>query len=139
MTADTKRLLFRLGLAVVAAGAVYFLLQMLTPACGKVIGYANEQPAMQVVRLSNTTDAEVVRILRLMDSLFRQKPVLHEDTWPNPSLVEEHTNCWLVVFAHKIPVYRFLGITQTATLTAPNLYITVKKPALTVHFGNWCQ
>ena len=86
MTADTARILKRLALAVAAGGLLYFCLAMLTPACGHLIGYANDQPPLRVVRLSDaTTDAEVQRILRLMDSLFRAKPVLHEDTWPGPS------------------------------------------------------
>jgi hypothetical protein len=125
---------------IIGSGLLFFSAIILTPTLGKVTGYANAQPPLEIIRPTGTgADYDSDRVLRLMRALCAQRPGIEKDFWPIPAKIEEKADCWQVTFAAKIPVYSFLGFQHTVEPSTPNMYVTVNKADYTVSFGKWCQ
>ena len=117
-------------LAGIAPLLVYVLLILLTPACGTIIGYANQQ--LQLHISGNDTE----KPLRLARLFFDARPPLRELYWPEPSAIEEKPDCWLVTFTAKTPIYSFLGFKQILRPPAPTMSISIDKADYRARFGN---
>ncbi len=141
MTAATKTLLRRGALGMAAAGFGYFVIVLLTPTFGRIVGYANQPPALQVAQpVSNPAPAQVIReIQQIADLHFRARPQLAKVYWPQPSRIEERPDCWLVTYTTKIPVYQWLGLRQTLAPTDPAMYMSIAKSDQSMRWGKWCQ
>jgi len=78
-------------------------------------------------------------MLRLTKLHFDNLPDLDRTYWPEPSLIEEHKECWLVAFTRKVPVYRFLGHEEILRPTDEAMFISITKSNYAARFGKWCQ
>ncbi len=140
MSPLTKKIAARIGIGLLAGVLGYICLILLTPTFGTITGYANQQPALQVQQPSNASPAEEVqRMLSLAKLHFDNTRDLDQLYWPEPSLIEEHADCWLVSFTRKVPVYRFLGVHQTVPPTDLAMFISITKSNYAARFGKWCQ
>jgi hypothetical protein len=141
VAADAKRILGSLAVAAAGAGFVYFVIVLLTPTFGRIVGYANEPPALQVAQpVTHPAPAHVVREIReLADLYFRERPQLGKVYWSQPSRIEERADCWLLTYTTKIPVYQWLGLRQTLAPTDPAMYMSIAKSDLSMRWGKWCQ
>ncbi|MCX7915433.1 MAG: hypothetical protein N3A53_03910, partial [Verrucomicrobiae bacterium] len=81
----------------------------------------------------------IVQIRDIAEWHFQSRPQLEKLYWPNPMLIEERTDCWLVVFEQKIPVYKFLWIQQSVPPTDTAMYMSIAKSDLSMRWGAWCQ
>lgn len=130
MTRRNKLLILTVTVPILAFGA----LALLTPVLGKIVGYADEQPPLCVVATSDT--GKPLRLARLH---FDAKPQLRELFWPEPSVIEEKQDCWLVTFEARTPIYSFLGYRQSLRPTAPAMFLSIDKADYRTRIGNWCQ
>ena len=127
--------------AIVLGGPVliYLLLVLLTPVCGHIVGYADQQPPLRVTRLPNGWAPENVAAIRRLAKLhFDNQPRLQKVYWPEPAVIEEHADCWVVGFGSKTPVYSFLGHRQAARPDRM-MFFTIDKADFRTRFGIWCQ
>lgn len=127
---------------VIGLGAFgYGALVLLAPTFGNLVGYANKQPPLRIEQNlphpSSTSD--IIRIRDLAEWHFQSRPQLAKLYWPQPCLIAERTDCWLVVFEQKIPVYRFLGIRRALPPTDTAMYMSIAKSDLSMRWGAWCQ
>lgn len=140
MSPLTKKIAVRIGVALLAAALGYICLILLTPTFGTITGYANQQPSLRIQQLPNGMPMEEAeRMLRLAKLHFDNTRDLDQLYWPEPSLIEEHADCWLVAFTRKVPVYRFLGFQQTVPPTDTAMFMSITKSNYTARFGKWCQ
>ncbi len=141
VTADSKRILGRGVIAMAGAGFVYFVIVLLTPTFGRVVGYANEPPALHVAQpVTNPSPTHVLREIReIADLHFRERPQLGKVYWAQPSRIEERPDCWLLTYVTKAPIYQWLGLRQTFTPTDPAMYMSIAKSDLSMRWGKWCQ
>ncbi len=127
---------------IVATGILlfgYFALVLLTPQYGQVVGYANEQPPLKVVQPANAAPAAQVEHIRQLAMLHLDcRPDIRQFYWPEPSVIEEHATCWLVVFARKDPIYRLLGFEEAVRPTDRVMFLTIAKQDEAMRFGRWC-
>ena len=77
--------------------------------------------------------------MRLSKLHFDNCPGLDSIYWPEPSLLEEHADCWLVTYTRKVPVLRFLGYEQIDRHTDELMFLSITKSNYTARFGKWCQ
>jgi len=140
MTWTPRTLLLAGAVALTALGAGWFSLVVLTPTFGTVVGYANEQPPLRIVQppLASAQE-EVEKMLRLARLHFQNIPNLDQTYWPEPSLIEEHKECWLVAWTRKVPIYRFLGHEETLRHPDEAMFLSITKSNYTARFGKWCQ
>ena len=128
-----------LAIAIGGPALLYLLLVLLTPVCGQIVGYADPQPQLRVTRLPNGWAPEnVAAINRLAKLHFDNQPRLHQVYWPDPAVIEEHPDCWVVGFGSKTPIYEFLGYRQAARPDRM-MFFTIDKADFRTHFGIWCQ
>jgi hypothetical protein len=140
MTTTTRRLLLAAILLPVAAGFGWFSLVMLTPTFGTIVRHANEQPPLRVVQPSlPSSQEELEKMLRLAKLHFQNARDLDHLYWPEPSLIEEHKECWLVAFTRKVPIYRFLGHDEVLRPTDEAMFISITKSNYAARYGKWCQ
>ena len=119
---------------------LYFSITVLTPTLGTIVGYADQQPVLQVIQHANSSPPESVdKIRRLAKVYFDKNPNHQKDHWPEPITIEEKSDCWLVRFGAKTPIYSFCGVKQTFPPPAPAMFISIDKSNLGVRFGPWCQ
>jgi hypothetical protein len=132
-----------LWLAGLTAGAVlfgYVSLLLLTPSFGRVVGYADEQPPLRIVRAADPAPSrEVQRVLHAAQQTFDSIPRLAQEYWPEPSAIIEREDCWRVEFTRRTPIYRLLGVTQTLTPTDRVMFMSIDKHSDTLRFGKWCE
>ena len=119
----------RILVGVATAGAVlvfgYCGLALLTPRFGRIIAYSNTQPALRIVPAENPAPpAEVERIRQLAIRHLEVKPDIQRFYWPEPSVITEHPHCWLITFARKDPVYRWLGFEIALRPTDRVMFLT---------------
>ena len=118
----------------------YFLLVVLTPTFGKVVGYANEQPPLRLVQPANPSPSRIVRlILRHAETQFATIEGAEDLYWPEPSKLTEYETCWLIEFTRKVPIYRLLGFRQVVRPTDRAMYMSVDKAEMTMRFGKYCE
>ena len=125
---------FLVGLPVVG----YLVLFLFTPVCGKVVGAGDQQPPARVIHLPGgwaPEDADAIR--RLAKLHFDNHPRLIERYWPDPSWIEERSNCWVVGFSPKALVYDFLGYRRVVRPTDQRMYFTIEKADFRTRFGIW--
>lgn len=140
MTTFTQRAVIAGLIALTALGVGWFCLVVLTPTFGTVVGYANEQPPLRVVQPpGGSSSEEVEKMLRLAKLHFQNTPTLDQLYWPEPSLIEEHKECWLVAFTRKVPIYRFLGHQEVLRHPDEAMFISITKSNYSARFGKWCQ
>ncbi|MCX7886325.1 MAG: hypothetical protein N3B01_03580 [Verrucomicrobiae bacterium] len=140
MSAIARKALFALCAAAVAVVVGWFALVLLPPTFGKVVGYANEQPPLRVVQSSvKSPPEEVERMLRLAKLHFQNIPTLEQLYWPEPSLIEEHKECWLVAFTRKVPIYQWLGHREIVRHPDEAMFISITKSNYSARFGRWCH
>jgi hypothetical protein len=141
MKAGPKHLLLRLAMVAGLAGFAYFAIILLTPTFGRVVGYANEPPALEVTQpVANPSPPPVVReVCAIADLHFQARPQLQKVYWSQPSRIEERPDCWLITYATKVPIYQWLGLRQTLPPTDPAMYMSIEKSDLSMRWGKWCQ
>jgi len=140
MTATHRRVLLAAIIVPAAVGLGWFSLVVLTPSFGIVVGYANQQPPLRIEQpLVASSQEELEKMLRLTKLHFDNLPDLDRTYWPEPSLIEEHKECWLVAFTRKVPVYRFLGHEEILRPTDEAMFISITKSNYAARFGKWCQ
>jgi len=113
---------------------------LLTPSFGTVVAYANQQPPLHIEQppLASSHE-ELEKMLRLAKLHFQNARDLDQIYWLDPSLIEEHKECWLVAFTRKVPVYRFLGHEEVLRPTDEAMFISITKSNYIARFGKWCQ
>jgi len=140
MTSKTRRFLLTTLIALVTAAAGWFCWVVLTPTFGTVVRYQNQQPSLQVSLLHHReTNEDAEDMLQLAKLHFDNARNLEQLYWREPSLIEEHSNCWLVAFTRKVPVYRFLGLEEVVQPTDEAMFLSITKSNCTVRFGKWCR
>ncbi len=130
-----------LGVGVILLAGVLgrFSIMLLTPSFGTVVAYANQQPPLKIVQVEGGLPSEEIeKITRLAKLHFQNMRDLDQLYWPEPSLIEEHTDCWLVSFTRKIPVYRFLGFEETVQPTDRAMFMSITKSNYVTRLGRWC-
>jgi hypothetical protein len=124
------------------AGALafgWFTLVLLTPTFGKIVGYANQQPPLQIVQPARGwLPDDVAKIHRLAKLHFEARPGLAADYWPEPAFIEERATCFIVRFDRKLPIYRWLGYEQIQRPTDTAMFLTIEKKDYTTRFGIIC-
>ncbi len=135
-----KRLLL---MAVIVGGVVvsgYFALALLTPQFGRIVGYANQQPQLKIRQPGNASPAANVEHIRQLATLHLDyKPEIRQFYWPEPSVIEEHDTCWLVIFTRKVPIYRWLGFEEVVRPVDQVMFLTIEKRDETARLGRWCE
>jgi hypothetical protein len=140
MTATNRRVLLASAIVATALAVGWFSLVVLTPTFGTVVAYVNQQPPLRVVQPATASSTEEMeKMLRLAKLHFQNIPSLDQTYWPEPSLIEEHKECWLVAFTRKVPVYRFLGHEEILRPTDLAMFISITKSNYDARFGKWCQ
>ena len=135
----TRKWLLPLVSAVGVTAACYLMLMLVTPVCGRIIGYSDRQPPLRVTQLPNGWAPENVDVIRRLAKLhFDNQPRLHKVYWPDPAVIEEHADCWVVGFGSKTPVYELLGYRQAARPDRM-MFFTIDKADFRTRFGIWCQ
>lgn len=136
-----RRIATVIGVGVAASAFTYGALVLLTPTFGRIVGYANSQAPLRIVQNvpHPSPTSAIIEIRDIAEWHFQSRPQLVKLYWPNPSLIEERTDCWLVVFDQKIPVYEFLGFRQTLAPTDTAMYMSIAKSDLSMRWGAWCQ
>jgi hypothetical protein len=136
MKTSSKWILLSLALAVVG----YFTWMVLTPQFGRVVGYANAQPPLQICQPANgSPPSDVEHIRQLAQLHIDYRPELRQFYWPAPSAIDEHERCWLITFTRKVPIYRWLGFSETVPPVDQVMFMTIEKPDETTRLGRWCQ
>lgn len=126
--------------AAVGGALAYFTLLLLTPSFGRVVGYANAQPALELDRPAHPSPDHELQHIREQTMLQFQKIGGAADYyWPAPGRITERADCWLVEFTSKIPVYRFLGFEHAYPPAETALYMSVTKADLRLRYGRWCD
>lgn len=134
-----KKFLIGTVIAMLTGLLSWFSLVLLTPTFGTVVAYANQQPPLRIVQSAKGAPREEVdKILRLAKLHFQNMRELDQIYWPEPSLIEEHPDCWLVSFTRKIPVYRFLAFEQTVPPTDLAMFMSIAKSDYATRLGRWC-
>ena len=137
MTPTQKRLL-PWALAVGVPALCYFVLVLITPVCGHIVGYADRQPPLRTTRLPNGWAPENIDVIcRLAKLHFDNRPLIHKFYWPEPAVIEERADCWVVGFGSKTPVYEVLGYRQAARPDRM-MFFTIDKTDFRTRFGIWC-
>jgi hypothetical protein len=128
------------AIALAAVGFGWFSLAVLTPSFGTVARYANQQPPLRIEQPTPASSPEEVeKMLRLAKLHFQNIQDLDTTYWPEPSLIQEHKECWLVAWTRKVPVYRFLGHEEVLRHTDMAMFISITKSNYAARFGKWCQ
>ena len=138
MTRTRKRILsWAIVAGVPALG--YLVLVLVTPVCGHIVGYADQQPPLRATSLPNGWAPENIGVIRRLAKLyFDNRPQLQKLYWPEPAVIEERTECWVVGFSSKTPVYECLGYRQAARPDRM-MFFTIDKADFRTRFGIWCQ
>lgn len=134
--------LILIGTAILAgvAGIGYICLVVLTTSFGEVVAYADQQPSLQIIQDTNSSPQfELDRMLRLAKLHFQNMPDLEQSYWPEPFLIEEHPDCWLVGFRRKTPVYGFLGHHEVVQPTDRAMFLSITKSDYKTRCGKWCR
>jgi len=140
MTLLTRRLLLAAVTLLTSLGVGWLSLVVLTPSFGTVVGYANQQPPLRIEQpIPASSHEELEKMLRLATLHFQNARDLEQIYWPEPFLIEEHKECWLVAFTRKVPVYRFLGHEEILRPTDEAMFISITKSNYAARFGKWCQ
>lgn len=140
VTPKSQRSLVVTAIAVAAVVCAWFSLVVLTPTFGTVIRYDNQQPLLRVALASANTPREAADdVLRLSRLHFDNCHGLDGVYWPEPSLLEEHTDCWLVAFTRKVPVFRFLGHEEIVRHADETMFLSITKSNYVARFGKWCR
>ncbi len=126
------------AIVLATVGLGWFSLAVLTPTFGTVARYDNQQPPLRIAQPASSQE-EVEKMLRLAKLHFQNIQDLDKTYWPEPSLIEEHKECWLVAWTRKIPVYRFLGHEEVLRHTDKAMFLSITKSNYAAHFGKWCQ
>jgi len=138
MTLTQKRLL-PWAIVVGVPALIYIALLLVTPVCGRVVGYADQQPPLRATRLPNGWAPENIDVIRRLAKLhFDNRPLLSKRYWPEPAVIEERTDCWIVGFGSKTPLYEFLGYRQAARPDGM-MFFTIDKADFRTRFGIWSQ
>ena len=116
----------------------YLLLVILTPLCGRVVGTANQQPPVCVTHLPGGWAPENADVIRRLAKLhFDNRPRLRQQYWPEPTIIEERTNSWVVGFSPKTPIYQFIGYRHAVRQSDRLMYFTIDKADFRTRFGIW--
>ena len=136
----TRKRILPWAIAVGGLALGYLGLVLLTPSFGHIVGYADRQPPLRVTRLPNGWAPENVDAIRRLAKLhFDNHPPLHKLYWPEPTVIEERTDCWIVTFASRTPIYEWLGYRRTVLPSDPTMFFTIDKADFRTRFGIWCQ
>ena len=120
--------------------AGYLTLVIFTPVAGHLVGYADQQPPLRVTHFPGGWAPENAEAIHRLAKLhFDNRPALQKIYWPEPSTIEERTDCWLVTFRSRTPVYEWLGYRRAVRPTDPVMYFTIDKADFRTRFGIWCQ
>lgn len=140
MTLPNRRFLLAIAATLAAAGLAWFILAVLTPTFGTVVRYENQQPSLRIEQTPPAAaQEEVEKMLRLARLHFQNIQDLDKTYWPEPSLIAEHKECWLVAWTRKVPVYRFLGHEEVLRHADKAMFISITKSNYAARFGKWCQ
>jgi len=133
------RKLMRWLAVIVGVPAVgYLALVLLTPMVGQVVGTGDRQPPLRVIHLPGGWAPENADAIRRLAKLhFDQRPLLSKYYWPDPTWIEERTNCWVVGFSTKSLQYQFLGHRQVVRSSDQLMYFTIDKADFRTRFGIW--
>ena len=127
-------------LAILAGGPAvgYLVLVLLTPVFGQIVGAGDQQPPLRVIHLPGGWAPENAAAIRRLAKLhFDNQPPLQQYYWPDPTLIEERTNCWVVGFSTKALVYQFLGYRQVVRPSDQMMFFTIDKADFRTRFGIW--
>jgi hypothetical protein len=140
MTLPNRKFLLVAAFSLAALTLGWFSLAVLTPTFGTVVAYENQQPTLRIEQPTlASSQEEIEKMLRLAKLHFQNIQGLDQTYWPEPSLIEEHKDCWLVAWTRKVPVYRFLWHEETLRHTDKAMYISITKSNYAARFGKWCQ
>lgn len=130
----------RLAIGVGLPVGGYLLLFLLTPTCGRVVGFADQQPPLRTTSLPNGWAPKNVDVIHRLARLhFDNQPALQRVYWPEPMAIEERTDCWIVTFASRTPIYEWLGYRRTVPPKDLTMYFTIDKADFRTRFGIWCR
>jgi len=136
-----QRALLALAILAVVAGAAWWSLIVLTPIYGEVVGYADQQPSLELIQPPvNPGSPEAVRQIRGVAQLYLDYHTdLGDMYWPEPSTIVERPTCWLVAYERRVPIYEFLGFRQIVAPTDKYMFLSIEKADLSLRFGKWCE
>ena len=128
----------RLAVIVGVPALGYLALILLTPVFGHVIGDGDQQPPCIVTHWPGGWAPEGANdIRRLAKVHFDNRPALGQYYWPDPTLIQERSNTWIVGFSPKAPLYEFLGYRRAVRLSEHKMYFTIDKADFRTRFGIW--
>ncbi|NQU11958.1 hypothetical protein HQ590_14280 [bacterium] len=136
-----QRALILLVIVVVIAGGGWLSLVVLTPTYGKIVGYADQQPPLELIQppLGQSPPQEVNRIRGIAQLQLEDRTDLENMYWPEPCTIVERPNCWLVAYARRVPIREFLGFRQVVVPTDKYMFLSIDKEDLSLRFGKWCE
>ena len=138
--ARSRKPLRLLAIVVGLPAAGYLALVLLTPVCGTVVGYADRQPPLRVTHWPGGWAPEnAAAIHRLAKLHFDNRPALRSVYWPEPSMIEERADCWIVTFTTKTPIYEWLGYRRALPPSDHGMHFTIDKSDFRTRFGIWCE
>ena len=133
-----RKLMRWLAVIVGVLAVGYLALVLLTPMFGQVIGAGDQQPPLRVIHLPGGWAPENADAIRRLAKLhFDNRPLLSKYYWPEPTLIEERTNGWVVGFDPKALRYEFLGYRQVVRPSDQRMYFTIDKADFRTRFGIW--